>query len=178
MFIEWPTIIEGGIPILGGLYATALGHGVVQLSRTPPSPSLQKALDRFRWLGPIVVMFGIFTAWQTHQHLVHPPAEELSRQIAQRLSFPTKVDEITQVTGVRGSGDSIVYDYSIAVSLQELGGREQVQHKLEQQWLSAACKSRDSQMLLRGGYTLQMRYSFKGTAEQVTVSIPPRVCGY
>ena len=29
MSIESPTIIEGGIPILGGLRATALGYGVI-----------------------------------------------------------------------------------------------------------------------------------------------------
>jgi hypothetical protein len=34
MPIEWPTIIEGGIPILGGLYATALGYRVIGAS--PP----------------------------------------------------------------------------------------------------------------------------------------------
>jgi hypothetical protein len=27
MAIEWITVIEGGIPILGGLYATAFGYG-------------------------------------------------------------------------------------------------------------------------------------------------------
>ena len=32
---ELPTIIEGGIPILGGLYATALGYGVVDASQSP-----------------------------------------------------------------------------------------------------------------------------------------------
>jgi hypothetical protein len=52
MPIEWPTIVEGGIPILGGLYATALGYGVIGASPSPASPLKQKFLDRFRWLGP------------------------------------------------------------------------------------------------------------------------------
>jgi len=65
MSMEWPTIIEGGIPILGGLYATALGYGVIRLSGSLPSPFVQKALLRFRWVGPAVVCFGVFTAWQT-----------------------------------------------------------------------------------------------------------------
>jgi hypothetical protein len=170
MSIEWPTIIEGGIPILGGFCATALGYGVIRFSRSLPSPFVQKIQVRFRWLGPVVVFFGLITAWQTHLHVSHPPAEEIVRQIATRLSFPVKVDEITRAMAVQGKGDDITYDYSVAAPLTNLGGREQVQRKLEQQWLSAACKTKDFQTLLRGGYTVQMRYSFEGSPEEVLVS--------
>ena len=104
--------------------------------------------------------------------------EEIVRQISARLSFPVKVDEITRAVDVRGKGDEITYDYSIAAPLTDLGGRQQVQGKLEQQWLTAACKTKDFQTLLRGGYTVQMRYSFQGSAEEILVSIPPRACGY
>jgi hypothetical protein len=178
MTIEWTTVIEGGIPILGGLYATALGYGVVRLSASPPSPLVQKTLARFRWLGPAVVLFGVFTAWQTHLHATHPPAEEIVRQINGRLSFPVKVDEMTRAVGIQGKGDDITYDYSVAASLTNLGGREQVQRRLEQQWLSTACKSKDFQTFFRGGYTVQMRYSFEGSPEEILISIPPRSCGY
>ena len=177
MQIEWPTLIEGGIPILGGLYATALGYGFVRISSLP-SAHQEKIVARLRWLGPFVVLFGIFTAWQTHGHVVHPPAEEIARQVAGRLTFPMKVDEVTQAVGMEGKGDDITYDYAIAASLADTGGREQVQHRLEQQWLSAACKSKDFQTFFRGGYTLQMRSSFRGSPEQVQVSIAPRSCGY
>ena len=178
MQIEWSTVIEGGIPILGGLYATALGYGVARISSSSPSPLQQKLLDRFRWLGPLLVLFGIFTVWQTHLHVVHPPAEEIVRQMTTRMTFPIKVDEMTQAIGVQGKGDDITYDYSIAASLTKLGGRDQVQRRLEQQWLNAACKTKDLQALLRGGYTLQMRYAFEGSSEEVLIPIPPRSCGY
>jgi len=178
MPIEWPTLIEGGIPILGGLYATALGYGVIGASPSPPSAFKQNLLARFKWLGPAVVMFGVFTAWQTHLHVIHPPAEELARQIATRLSFPSKVDEITQVLGVEGKGDDLIYHYSIAASLSDLGGRERVQRGLEQQLRTAVCKTKDTQKLLRAGYTVQARYSFKGSPEEILISLPPRSCGY
>jgi len=42
--------------------------------------------------------------------------------------------------------------------------------RLEQQLRSAACKTKDSQTLLRAGYTLQARYSFKGSTEEVLIS--------
>jgi hypothetical protein len=176
--MEWPTVIEGGIPILGGLYATALGYGVIRISWSLPSAFLQKTLARLRWLGPFVVLFGVFTAWQTHLHVVHPPAEEIARQIAGRVSFPAKVDEVTQAVGVEGKGDDIIYRYSIATSLAELGGREKVQRGLEQQLRSAACKTKDAQTLLRAGYTVQARYSFKGSPEEILISLPPRSCAY
>ena len=102
MSIEWTTLIEGGIPILGGLYATALGQRLIGVSSSQPSPNKQKLLDRLRWLGPFVVLFGIFTAWQAHVHATHPPAEEIARLISSRLSLPAKVDDITQTVGVRG----------------------------------------------------------------------------
>jgi hypothetical protein len=178
MSIEWPTVIEGGIPILGGLYTTALGYGVIGDSQSPPSAFKQNLLARFKWLGPAVVLFGVFTAWQTHLRVIHPPAEELARQIAARLSFPSKVDEITEAVGVEGKGDDLIYRYSIATSLADLGGREQVQRGLEQQLQSAVCKTKDSQKLLRAGYTVQARYSFKGSPEEILISLPPRSCGY
>ena len=177
MPIEWPTIIEGGIPILGGLYATALGYGLIGASLSPPSAFKQRLLARFKWLGPAVALFGVFTAWQTHQHVIHPPAEEIVRQMSARMRFPLKVDEITEAVGVEGKGDDLIYRYSIAASLTDLGGREKVQRALEQQLRSAACKTKDSQKLLRAGYTVQARYSFKGSAEEVLVSLPPRPCG-
>lgn len=177
MSVEWSTVIEGGIPILGGLYATALGYSVLGSSPTPPDALKQKTLARFRWLGPAVILFGFFTAWQAHLHAVHPPTAEIARQIARRLSFPVKVDEVTQVVGVKGEGDDLIYEYSIAASLVDIGGREQVQRKLEQQWLSSACKTKDVETLLRAGYTLKMRYSFKESSEQIVIDIPPRSCG-
>jgi hypothetical protein len=177
MSLEWPTIIEGGIPILGGLYATAVGYGLVRVSRSLPTPPVQSTVDRFRWLGPAVTLFGIFTAWQIHLHASHPTAEELGRQIAVRLSFPVKIDAITQAIGVEGKGDDIIYRYSISEPLTELGGAEQVHRKLEQQLLSG-CKKKEMQTLLRAGYTVQARYSFEGSPDEILVSVPPRSCGY
>jgi hypothetical protein len=114
-------------PILGGLYATALGYGVIGASEYPPSALKQRLVARLKWLGPAVVLFGVFTAWQTHLHVIHPPAEEIVRQITARVTFPSKVDDLTQAVGVEGKGDDIIYHYSIAASLADLGGREKVQ---------------------------------------------------
>jgi hypothetical protein len=169
---------RGRNPDLGGLYATALGYGVARSSKSIPSPRSQKYQGLFRWLGPIVVLFGIFTAWQTHLHLAHPSADQVAQQIAGRLSFPVKVDDTTKLAGVQGKADDIIYDYSVAKSLAELGGRERVRGTLEQYWLSNACKSKDFQTILRGGYTVQMRYSFKESTDEIVIPIDSHSCGY
>jgi len=83
MSIEWPTVIEGGIPILGGSMQQPS-----DMESSAPHSLLERVqadlLARFKWLGPAVVLFGVFTAWQTHLRVIHPPAEELARQIAAR----------------------------------------------------------------------------------------------
>jgi len=176
MAVEWITVIEGGIPILGGLYATALGYGLVHTSRAMPNPQAQKTMRLFRWLGPLVVLFGIFTAWQTHAHLNHPPAEQLAQEIRRRMTFPVKVDAITQATGVEGKGNTLIYEYSIAASLQQLGGRERVQQELEEQGRKAVCAAPDSLKLLRHGYTLERHYTFHPSAD-VLVTTLAKSCG-
>src|SRR5262245_53744770 len=132
MTLEWPTLIEGGIPILGGLYATALAYGWI--GKRPVIPGFtQTLLDRMKWLGPLVVAFGVFTGWQAHQHFVHPPASELARTIAGKLSLPVRVDEITTLDAVDGAGDTITYHSSINTTLRSDEERTRVKQALEQQ---------------------------------------------
>jgi hypothetical protein len=172
MEIEWPTVVEGGIPILGGLYATALGYGAIRLQMRPGSPA-QNLLPRLKWLGPFVMVFGVFTAWQTHVHVVHPPAEELAQQIASRSTLPLRVDSMTTLNSVQGRENTIVYSYSIAAPLPDLGGRSVVQAKLEQQWRGLACTNHDVQKMLSTGYALQIEYTFPATSSPIVIPVVP-----
>ncbi len=167
MQIEWPTVIEGGIPILGGLYATALGYGFLRLG--PLRGGLEQTLlPRFKWLGPFVIASGVFTAWETHLHVVHPPAAEIARQIAARLTFPHRVDPITTLDSVQGSENTIVYKVSIATPLEDLGGRSVMQAKLER----LACTNHDLQKLSTA-YSVQIEYTFPATPSPIVIPVPP-----
>jgi len=111
--IEWTTVIEGGIPILGGLYATALGYDAVSRSQPQPSPPVLKTRSLFRWLDPLVVLFGCFAAWQAHLQAMHSPAELIARQISQLAVFDPRlyirvpfIDEPAQFCGVGGRSQS------------------------------------------------------------------------
>jgi hypothetical protein len=48
--------LEGIIPIAGGLLASLIGYGVVQIK---PGALEQKWRSRLKWLGPVVVAFGL-----------------------------------------------------------------------------------------------------------------------
>ena len=171
MEIEWPVVVEGGIPILGGLLATALGNGVIRLGTLPPN--VTQLLQRLKWLGPLVIAFGVYTAWQTHLHVVHPPAAELARQMASRFTFPLRIDSMTTLDGIQGSDDAIVYHYSVTAPLPDLGGRSVVQAKLEQKWRGLACTNHDLQKMLSAGYSLQMEYTFPAAASQIVIAVTP-----
>jgi len=72
----------------------------------------QNLLARFNGL-PRCCLFGVFTAWQTHLRVIHPPAEELARQLL-RAELSVQRRRIDQAVGVDGKGDDIIYRYSIA----------------------------------------------------------------
>lgn len=178
MAIEWTTLIEGGIPILGGLYATALGYGAISRSQLAPSPRTLKTRKQLRWLGPLVVLFGLFVAWQAHVQATHPSAEQLVQQIRSRMKFPVRLDDVTQLVAVEGKGDSIIYELMLGMRLADLGGKEAGQQKLNALLLKSACANKDYATVLRRGYTIGMHYAFQDSAEGVLVSIAPRTCGY
>lgn len=175
--IEWTTLIEGGIPILGGLYATALGYGVFSRSQIEPIQSRLKIRRQFRWLGPLVVLFGCFLAWQDHRQATHPSAELIAHQIRARMKFPVRLDDVTQLNTVEGRGDRLVYEATLRLRMADLGGKERAQQKLEDQVLKSACASKDFQTIFRGGYTVEVHYSFPDSADGVLLSVTPRTCG-
>ena len=178
MTIEGTTVIEGGIPILGGLYATALGYGAFSRPQVEPNQHSQKIGKQFRWLGPLVVLFGCFVAWQDHPQATHPSAELIARQIRARMKFPVRLDGVTQLNAVEGRGDRLVYEAALQLRMADLGGKERAQQKLEDQVLKSACASKDLQTIFRGGYTVDVHYSFPDSAEGVLLSVTPGTCGY
>lgn len=176
--IEWTTLIEGGIPILGGLYATALGYGAFSRPGIEPNPNLAKIGRQLRWLGPLVVLFGCFIAWRDHVQTTHPSAELIAHQISARMKLPAKLDDVTQLNAVEGRGDMLVYEATLSLRMADLGGKGKAQQKLGDQVLKSACANKDFQTIFRSGYTVEVHYSFPDSAEGVTLSITPGTCGY
>jgi len=178
VLMEWTTLTEGGIPILAGLYATAVGYGVFSPSWSQSNQSFAKIRQQFRWLAPLVVLFGCFTAWRDHAQATHPSAEMLAHQIRSRMKLPAKLDNVTQLDAVEGRGDRLVYEASLSLRMAGLGGKENARQKLENQVLKSACASSDFQTIFRGGYSVEVHYSFPDSSEGVTLAITPESCGY
>jgi len=176
--IEWTTLIEGGIPILCGLYATAVGYGAFSPSWSETNQSFAKIRRQFRWLAPLVVLFGCFIAWRDHVQATHPSAELIAQQITARMKLPAKLEDVTQLNAVEGKGDMLVYEATLSLRMADLGGKDKAQQKLGDQVLKSACASKDFQTIFRNGYTVEVHYSFPDSAEGVTLSVSPRTCGY
>jgi hypothetical protein len=178
--LEWSAVIEGTIPILAGLYATALGYGWV----TTPSVRAKSFVPHFRWMGPFLVFFGVFLGWQdaelekrarSHKLSVHPPAEQIATDISKRLALPAKVDEVTRIDAVDGSGDVITYRLTILTQIKSAESLNQMRTALEEQ-RNNKCNDPNIQKLLKAGYVVDMRYSFLGTSENALISFSPRSC--
>lgn len=52
------TMLEALIPLCGGAYGTLLGYRVI--GRPTSDPRKLAILDRLKWLGPLVVAFGLW----------------------------------------------------------------------------------------------------------------------
>ncbi|WP_129648111.1 hypothetical protein [Peristeroidobacter agariperforans] len=175
MTIQWQPLIEGGIPVLGGLYATALGFGWLG-QHSVASGFKQKLRSSMKWLGPLVVAFGLFTGWQAHQRAAHLPASELARSIAAKLSLPVQVDEITSLDAVDGAGNTITYHSSINATLQNEEERTRMKQLLEQQLHTFACRSPDMTKLLSAGYAIEWRYRVTGSGEEFSSVVDADAC--
>jgi hypothetical protein len=181
MALEWSALIEGIIPILTGLYATALGYGWV----TTPSVRAKAFVPHFKWIGPFLVFFGVFLGWQnaelekkarSHKLSVHLPAEQIATEISKRLALPAKVDELTRIDAVDGDGDVITYRLTILTQIKSAETLKQMRTALEEEGINK-CKDPNIQKLLKAGYIVDMRYSFLGTSENALISVSPRLCG-
>ena len=174
MTINWVAVVEGGIPVLGGLYATALGYGWVK-ARARPDGTPHPWLRHLRWLGPLVVLFGLFLGWQAYQQTERPSADRLAADIAAKLALPVQVDEATRLDAVAGSGDTLTYRYTVTVPVEpaNLATFEQL---MREQTRKVACMDPGFAEILRAGYTVEMRYSLSEPARELSIVMAPEAC--
>jgi len=169
--IDWPAIVDGGIPFVGGLYATAVG-----LRRAPASAPVSAAArlrPHLKWLGPLLVAFGLFNGWQAHLRSEHPSAEEIARGIAAQVSLPRKIDALTTAEDVTGAGNTITFHYSVAATLKDDDAQADAEVALHHQFVSFVCSTKARQ-LLAGGYTVEARYRFG--SREVVVPVSEQSC--
>ena len=174
MTIDWVALIEGGIPVLAGLYATALGYGWIK-TRSQPESASQKWVRHFRWLGPLLVVFGVILGWAAHQRASSPSAQRLAADIAAKLELPVQVDEATRLDAIAGSGSTITYRYTVTTPI-EPANVATFEGLLREQTRTAACSDPGFTQILRAGYTVELRYALTEPAREIAIVTTPASC--
>ncbi len=172
--IDWIAFVEGGIPVLAGIYATALGFGWIK-GRAQPDSASQKWIRHFRWLGPLLIAIGLLLGWQAYERGAHPSAERLAAGIASRLQLPVTVDETTRLDAVAGSGETITYRYTVTVPIDP-GQVAIFEERLREQARAVACTHPGFAELLRAGYTVEMKYSLTEPPQEFAIVTAPSAC--
>jgi hypothetical protein len=175
--IYWPAVIDGGIPVLVGMYATAVAYGMAVGPKRTSGP-VAALIPHFKWMGPVLIVFGFFLGWQGHARAAHPSAEELARQISAKLSLPVQVDEVTRLDAVQGQAEVISFHYTLLATPESPDWVANIRSKLQEQGHATACTNADFTKFLNNGYSIELRYSFLESAENISVLLAPELCGH
>lgn len=175
MNIYWPAIVDGGIPILAGMYATAVAYGFA-VGPKPQAGFAAKLLPHFKWIGPALILFGFLLGWQGYSRGAHPSAEQIAQGISARLSPPVQIDEVTRLDAVMGQDDVISLHYTILAPLKTADSLASIRSKLRDTGYAAACANPDFKKFLDGGYSIELRYAFLESSETVSILVAPDSC--
>lgn len=174
MNIEWPTIIQGAIPFLGGLYGTALGFGLLRLPGLPHQ-FVERYFSHLRWIGPLVAIFAVFTGWQSHSYIANPSASDIARNLAAKASLPMRIDEITTLHAIDAVGHTITFHNSIAHAPQSKDERARIEAVSRKQILAFACGNAEILQYVGAGYVMEWRYRLND-GDEISISVNQSSC--
>jgi hypothetical protein len=173
--VYWPAIVDGGIPVLAGMYATAVAYGFA-VGPTPKAGPAAKLLPHFKWMGPVLILLGLLLGWQSYSRGAHPSAQQIAQGISARLSPPVQVDEVTRLDAVTGEADVISFNYTILAPLSTADSLDNIRSKLRDAGQAAACTNPDFDKFFSQGYSIELRYAFLESSETVSVLFTPDSC--
>jgi len=169
-----PALVDGGIPILGGMLGTLYGYGVLRTGNQ--GTKLTRSL---RWLGPAVSLFGVWLLVSDLRTLAAASEKDLAAVEAEiNKRAPMMVDDVTRLDGVKATNGELAYYLTITNRGADEPGWAEFQQAMSQQLLSHACSRPDYTRFLSEGIALRMVYRSKEQGEVATVVIPPSHCGY
>jgi hypothetical protein len=167
-----PALVDGGIPIFGGMLGTLYGYGVLRTGNQ--GTKLTRSL---KWLGPAVSLFGV---WLLVSDLRTAASEKDLAAVEAEINkrAPMMVDDVTRLDGVKAANGELAYYLTITNRGADEPGWAEFQQAMSQQLRSHACSRPDYKRLLSEGVGLRIVYRSKEQAEVATVVIPPSHCGY
>lgn len=152
-------MLEGLIPLCGGIYATLLGFGKIRPGRS--GPRIDAVLAQLKWLGPVVIVFGLVLIWRGYDDGA-PNVDEIVRGMRARVELPVAVDEVTRLDAFDAVESRIVYRLTITRPPPTAAERDALLTAMRRQILGENCKSGDFQRLLAQGIGLEFVYTMEG----------------
>ncbi len=168
-------LVDGGIPIVGGVLATLYGYGVLRTGN-----QATRLTQSLKWLGPIVSLFGV---WLLVSDLRAPAAAASEKDLAAveaeiNKRVPMMVDSVTRLDGVKAGDGELAYYLTITDRSTDEPGWAEFQKAMAERLRAQACSRPDYKRFLSEGIGLRMVYRSKEQAEVATVLISPSQCGY
>lgn len=153
-------ILEALIPLCGGIYGTLLGFKRIKPRHLNLGATALVA--QLRWLGPLVIVFGLWLLWQAFGDQ-RPNVEEIVRGMRQKVTLPVAVDEITRLDAFDNEGQRIIYRMTITSPPQTEAERDVLLAAMRQHLKAQGCRNENYQRLLAQGITLEFVYTIEDT---------------
>lgn len=151
------TVMEALIPLCGGAYATLLSYRIIRRPTIDPKKGV--FLDQLKWLGPLVIVFGV---WQLVQGVVERPrltARDIVAGMRQKMKLPVAVDEVTRLDGVDAEGQRIIYRLTITTPVPTQSERDAFIARMRERLKSQICSDESRRRLLNQDISLSFVYT-------------------
>ncbi len=153
-------ILEALIPLCGGIYGTLLGFKSIKPRHL--NPRATAVVAQLRWLGPLVIVFGLWLLWQGFVDK-RPNVEEIVRGMRQKVTLPFAVDKNTRLDAFDNEGQHIVYRMTITNPPQTEEERDALIAAMRQLLRSQGCRNENYQHLLTQDIALEFVYTIENT---------------
>lgn len=153
--------MEALIPLCGGIYGTLLGFQRIKAWNLNPSAAVLVA--QLRWLGPLVIVFGLWLLWQAFVDK-RPNVEEIVRGMRQKVTLPIIVDETTTLDAFDSEGRRIIYRMTVTAPPKAEADRVALVAAMRQLLRSQGCENANYQLLLRQDIELEFVYTIADKA--------------
>ena len=168
-----PGSLEGLIPILAGVWGTLIAWGKVRLKN---SANIEKYRTIFKWLGPGLILFGVFLIFNGNAGESIDLAD-VSSQIKAKLKLPVAVDSETRLDDIRPVGKLELGYFLTLINLAKNEVSPTFQKDMEKNLKSGACSNPNYIKFFKSGVNIRLTYSSKDKSEIAKVVLVPKDCG-
>jgi hypothetical protein len=170
-----PASVEALIQIAAGVACVAFAF---KKGTTTGSPQVGKAKQVLRWLGPALIILGVFT-FANGCTSDSGDAEAVVAGMKAKMKLPVQVDEHTRLDDVRAiSKKELGYFLTLTrLTKAELVGNP-IAKQLEAGLRSGACQNPNYVKILKAGIGVTVTYRTQDQADVARIVFVPKDCGF